>query len=265
MSDLPLAQQYRLDFAAAVVRAYRVTFANWRRVIQFAWLPLVLELAIFGGILAGRDPALELIDPRGDFDALEIACSLLVQLLAVLVFLMIFLARWYVFLLLGDRTPPMFPRRRSLFVHAALKVGAVSFIGATFLSALPDFTYELPIPLHIREFLYALISILGIVLLAFAIELSLIFPAAAIGQSLGLREAWALLLGNHWRLFFAVVIATLFFIILVVVCDFAKVILPSTVAYYMLLIIDQAMLFVLAAAIAALLCEVYRSVGGPWP
>lgn len=92
---------------------------------------------------------------------------------------------------------------------------AVLFILLCFLFMLPAIIVPIVIGLAMSSmsgFHAALIIVVILAMLpiyAFILRASLVFPAAAIGNSLGFRESWRLTKGNTWRVIFAIILAAL--------------------------------------------------------
>jgi hypothetical protein len=257
MSISPSSHSYRIDVVAALGRASRTVVENFEIVFRFAWLPIVLGIV-----------ALEVLDWPVSVTLivpvvhpyLMVAALIGLELLAPIALLFVvtlFLARWYRFILLGEGRPDMFPPLHGLFTQAALKVGVILY--AVFqLIFWSFFLFGRYLLLH--DDVTQGMLLVGLPIL-FGLEISLVFPAAAVGKPLSLRAARELLAGNHWRLFAAVGLAAVPFGVLHSVVGAAPHV-SAVVSDFVITPILFAVWFVFFAVVAALLCDVYRHLVG---
>lgn len=234
---------------------------NLRLMIRLAGMPFAFVLFIY--LVVYLLPSPRMLDHPYLWSA-EFLGSALIDLLALIVSVMLFLARWYRFVMLGEHLTEIFPRRGSLFVNAAIKIGAVLVINIVLCVAASIILNTWLNRWFISDFLktiLVLILILGVPF--FVIEVSLIFPAAVVGRRLALGAAWALLAGNHVRLFAAMLVAYLPFLVVQVVIG--KIELIFSPGMLRVLVSDALFLaswFPLVAVAAVLLSDVYRGISG---
>jgi hypothetical protein len=138
------------------------------------------------------------------------------------------------------------------FLIAEIKVVGILVVGWLLLVVLAS----LP-----PTFLMVVLSSVGGVALALAaLRVSLIFPAAAIGEPIGLRTAWDRVEGNFWRIFACVLAAYFPFGVAEMIVTAIGSMFPS-----LLWIIFEALGLALAfggmAVIATLLSQLYRDIG----
>jgi hypothetical protein len=236
---------YQIDVVDQVGRAYRAVIGQLQLVAEMALLPYLIVLGteliamlmpggIFGGILAG-----------------------LVHAIGFLIFGSVFMVRWHRFVLLGERVGDgLIPPGWWDFVLAELKLGAILVVGwvvLVFVAALPP---------HILTMLVG--SAGGIALTLFALRVSLIFPAAAVAQPVGLRTAWDWVEGNFWRFFACALLTYIPFLVAELLIGGIGGLFPS-----LLRIVFAALQLVLSfagvAVMAALLSHLYRDIGANNP
>jgi hypothetical protein len=198
----PPVANYRIPIGAVIGRACRMVLQNLLLIIRFAWAPIAFVLVI--AHIVNSLPSAQVADHRYLFVA-QIIASALIIVLALIISVMWFLARWFRFVMLGEHSPEFFPPRRSPFVKAAVKIGAVLFLSCTgYLFAVVLFAL-IPLNLRFASDILFLILLFGVPF--FLIEVSLMLPSAVVGRRLGLGGARALLAGNHLRLFAAMLAA----------------------------------------------------------
>jgi hypothetical protein len=232
---------YQIDVVGQVGLAYRAVIDRAQLVVEMALLPYLIVLAI--------ELVALLIPGPGIF--LHVLAAL-IRALGLLLFGSVFIVRWHRFVLLGESVGGgLLPPGWIEFVIAGIKLGAIILAGWVALVAvalLPP--YFLTIPLS---------GIGGVALTLFALRVSLIFPAAAIGQPVGLRTAWDWVAGNFWR-FFACAFACYFPFIVVQMMIGALASAFPTLTGIVFEALRLAVSFVGAAVIAALLSHLYREI-----
>jgi hypothetical protein len=105
-----------------------------------------------------------------------------------------------------------------------------------------------------------LASVGGVALSLAALRVSLIFPAAAIGEPIGLRTAWDRVEGNFWRLFACVLAAYFPFGVAEMIVLAIGAIFPSLL-WIVFEALGLALAFTGMAVIATLLSQLYRDIG----
>jgi hypothetical protein len=233
---------YQIDVVSQVGLAFRAVLDNTQLVIEMALLPFLIVLAIeFVAVLTAH----------GGIAGQVLAA--LIRALGVLLFATVFIVRWHRFILLretvgGELLPPGWRE----FLITGVKIGGIVFIGWTLLVLIAlQPPYFLTIPLS---------GIGGVALTLFALRVSLVFPAAAIGRPVALRTAWDWVEGNFWRLFACGFACYLPFIVLQMLIGAIGSAFPSL----LWLVFDALRLvcsFVGAAVVAALLSHLYREMG----
>jgi hypothetical protein len=230
-----------IDVIDQVGRAYRLVYDRMQLVVEMALLPYLIVL---GAELVA------VLMPNG------VAGSILAALIhgiAFIVFASVFYVRWHRFVLLGESVSNAFiPPGWTEFLIAEIKVVGILVAGWLLLVVLAS----LP-----PTFLMVVLSSVGGVALALAaLRVSLIFPAAAIGEPIGLRTAWDRVEGNFWRLFACVLAAYFPFGVAEMIVTAIGGIFPS-----LLWIVFEALGLALAlagmAVIATLLSQLYRDIG----
>jgi hypothetical protein len=237
---------YRLDIGAAVVGAYRMVADNARLAGDLAYLPFAIVVAaeIIAGLLGGG----------GIFGR---ALAALVQAVGYLVFGTVFVVRWHRFVLLGEKTAgALFTPEWRAFLWVTVKLAFLLFVGWLVLLVIAI------LPPHSATVLLSFVG--AIALFVAAVRVSLVFPAAAIGQPLSFRAAWELLAENYWRLLVCVVLCYLPFSI-------GRLILArigGSAFFPIRILFDAAGLavaFAGVAVLASLVSEIYRRLSGPAP
>lgn len=241
---------FRIDIEGATGRAYRALLENWRLVVEMAWLPFIivfgLELLGFGAgevVTAGHGATRSVLQGLGG-------------VFGFIVFATVFYARWYRFLLLGERSSPLlFGRAWQSLVIVSFKFVALLFAGMLILLAIGSPPYALP---KVLAFLG------GIGLTLAALRVSLIFPAAALEQPILFRTAWQLMTGNSWRLFVCVLLCFVPFAVVEGVLGRANAGGLGPLAF-VIGAADLAVEFAGLAVLAALFSEAYRGIVGVAP
>ncbi|HLI21689.1 MAG TPA: hypothetical protein VKV32_11255, partial [Stellaceae bacterium] len=209
----------KVPVADVMAEAYRSVFGQLSRLLDLAWLPLLLVIAatILPGYLRvyQRLPGL----PAWSGDPFGLSFENLGEALIALLCLSAFAVRWYQSLLFrGSRQPP-----RGMFLGGWLRFLAymllLYFVAALLLTVmlLADSDGAPP----------WLAPVLGAGIFAAwlaPVRCSLVFPAAAIGKPLSLSGAWQALGGNTWRLFATVMLVsvpTVFIVAMILSAIFA--------------------------------------------
>jgi hypothetical protein len=202
------ATRIRVPIAAAVTLAWRSVLLRPGTVLDVGWLPLLAMLAaLLVPDLVGR----YLLPGRGwvagDAGALLDAVTGLLALNA-------FAVRWHWLRLTGDvRSLP-----RRLFLRAWLRfilyTVAMGAVGVVFFAVLWYAGLAQPQADDAATAIAAAIAGSGAVALSLAVaRVSLLFPAAAFGEPLGLAAGWRAMGGNSWRLFLSSFMAVLPFLL----------------------------------------------------
>ena len=231
---------YQIDVVDQVGRAYRAVFDRVQLVAEMALLPYLTVLA---------STLVALLMPGGVFGAL---LSALVHALGFLLFGAVFLVRWHRFVLLGESVSgELIPPGWVEFVIAGVKLGGLVFLGwllMVLVAALPPQLVTAPLSV-----------VGGIALTLAALRASLIFPAAAIGQPIGLRAAWDWISGNFWRLFASALAAYFPFAVVQMMISGMSQIFPALTAI-VFEALRLAVAFGGAAVVAALLSHLYQDL-----
>lgn len=238
MSYAASSYDRKIDIAGSVRAAYRAVTENARLAVELAWLPFailvvaeVIALVLGGGGLLGR------------------ALAGLVRAGGFLVFGTVFAVRWHRYMLLGESmSAGLFPPGWGSFLLAGIKIGLAIF--------LPTFVLTLILP--------PIGALAGIALGLASARVSLIFPAAAVEQPIGLREAWDLIAGNYWRLFACVLLCVIPFGIVHAIIGGIGGGLPW-VLWFVFEVIGLAVTFAGMAVVASLLSDIYRGLAPATP
>lgn len=243
MSDLSMPPRiYRLDVVDHTGRAYRAVFGRVQLAVEMALLPYAIVLAI---------ELVSLLFMHGG--AMGKVAGSLAHALGLLLFGAVFVVRWHRFVLLdetvgGELLPPGWRE----FVIAGVKVGAIVLAGWVVLvgiALLPPFFVTIPLS-----------AAGGVALTLGALRVSLIFPAAAIGQPVALRTAWDWVEGNYWRLFASAFACYFPFAVLQMLISAIAAAFPS-LFWIVFEALRLAVSFAGAAVVAALLSHIYRDLG----
>jgi hypothetical protein len=184
----------RIPVAVVTVGAYRFVFGRLGLFLELAWLPLLLLLAV--AIMPAWLPFL--VAPGANSTVLRLLPDV-GQLAAGGLCLNVFAVRWHQMALFGGpagAAPVSWFRpwlRFLLYTLAFYLVNLAMFAVVLLLSGGEDLTQSDQILVLLLAAAMALPVWLGMV------RLSLLFPAAAYGQPLGLGAAWSALRGNTWR------------------------------------------------------------------
>ena len=243
MSFSSTPRSYQLDVVGEVNAAYRAVFDRLQLVGEMALLPFLIMLAI--------EIAAHFLLSQGSMMGAGIMGIVLG--IAQLVFALVFIVRWYRFLVLGETVgggliPPGW---------AASLVVMVKLILLMLAAIVPIALITMFIPV-----IGAPLSVVGAIAIGLAsIRVSLIFPAAAIDQSITFRIAWDWLEGNYWRL-----VATEFACYLpFVVAGYVLRMIGRTLPSLFSIIFDALQLavsFAGWAVVGAVLAHVYRDLVG---
>jgi len=232
---------YQIDVIDQVGRAYRAVFDHVQLVVEMALLPYLIVLAV---------ELVSLFFTRGEMIG-RIAGGL-AHAVGLLLFGAVFVVRWHRFVLLGETVGgELLPPGWREFVVAGIKIGAVVFAGWIVLigiALLPPFFITIP-----------LTAAGGVALTLAVLRVSLIFPAAAIGQPSALRTAWDWIDGNFWRLFASAFACYLPFVVLQMLIGALASALPS-LTWIVLEALRLAISFAGAAVVAAMLSHLYRDI-----
>jgi len=238
-SASPRASQ--IDVIDQVGRAYRLVFDRMQLVAEMALLPYLIVLGT---------QLVALLMPGGVIGSILAA---LIHGIAFIVFASVFYVRWHRFVLLGESASDVFiPPGWMEFLIAEIKVVGILVVGWLVLVMLASVP---PI------FLTVVLSTVGGIALALAaVRVSLIFPAAAIGEPIGLRTAWDQVEGNFWRLFACVLAAYFPFAIAELIVGAIGALFPSLL-WIVFEALALALTFAGMAVIATLLSQLYRDIG----
>jgi hypothetical protein len=165
------------------------------------------------------------------------------------------MVRWHRFVLRDETRPGgLFSPAWRLFVTAALKL-ALLMLGGMLVIAL--ILGLLPI------FIAGPLAAIGVVaLLAAAVRVGLVLPAAAVGQPISFRASWDRLAGNGLRLFACAFLCYVPFLILRFFVDQVGMVSP-TLLWIVLAGLSAAITLAGASVIATVLSDVYRNIAAP--
>lgn len=198
----------KVPVAAVALAACRAVFFRLDQVLELGWLPFLVLLPVMAA--PSLAPHLLPLDENGS--ALLTELGLVLEGVAALFCLSAFALRWH-HALLRPGAPSL---SRSHFLRAwlrflvyallfyALTAGPLLLLAAAGIE--PGQPGEIAAAPDPRAFAAAALGIAAALVMA---RLSLLFPAAAYGEPLGLVEAWRAMAGNTWRIF-----AALFLVIL---------------------------------------------------
>jgi hypothetical protein len=236
------SRTYQIDVVDQVGRAYRAVFDNLQLVGEMALLPYL--------IVVGIELIALLVSGGGMFAAVLAG---LIHAVGFLIFGTVFIVRWHRFVLLGESVGGgLIPPGWAPFVITTLKLGIIVFIGCLILSVIGA------LPPHLLSAPLAMIG--GVALSLAALRVSLIFPAAAIEQPIGLQTAWDRVSGNFWRLFACAFACSLPFAIVEMLIVLLANAFPS-LFWIVFELLQFAVSFVGTAVVAALLSHLYRDFG----
>lgn len=205
----------KLPVWRTVKAAYLVIFHNPKLAIKLAAVPLafsILPLLIQTYLWSGMTAEEVALSMQSDFNIVA-----LIQVVSVLGFLAMIpmITAWHRLVILGHAHP-------DARISYGIKKTEWSYLGKLILFGLLCALFMVPaivVPVIIGAalpsaggFHIAVIAIMIIAMLfiyAFIFRASLVFPAAAIGESLSFRESWRLSKGNTWRIIFTTILAAL--------------------------------------------------------
>jgi hypothetical protein len=182
--------------------AYRTVFGRLGVILDLGWIMLLALLAaqILPDLLVpGRHASAEL-----EFDVIDVG-----QAVVTLLSASAFAVRWHQSILVGDphRQPvaAFFRAWARFLIYGCIVyalIGAIVGVAAVTMSRMANSTATMA--------LVALAAVIvGFAVTLLTVRCSLVFPAAACGQPLGVGAAWRQLRGNTWRLIFSTILATL--------------------------------------------------------
>jgi hypothetical protein len=237
------SRSYQIDVVSEVGTAYRAVFDRLQLVGEMALLPFLITLAI--------EIAAHFLVSEG---GLPVAAILGIALgLAQAVFAIVFIVRWYRFLLLGETIgggliPPGWTASIVVTIKLVLLIIA---------ALVPLIIIGMIVPV-----LGPPLSLIGGIAIALAsIRVSMIFPAAAIEQPIPFRTAWDWLEGNYWRLVAVEFACYLPFVVASYVIMAIGTALPS-LFYVVIAALHLVVSFVGWAVVSAVLAHVYRELTG---
>lgn len=268
------AERIKVPIAEVVIIAFRAVFGRLGLMLELAWLPLLVLLAAVllpglvtkyvmpqAGHAAASHPALG----PGDLavDAISLLC------------LNAFAVRWHQLSLFADiRTVPrrLFLRAWARFVAYTLLISILVYLLVLALFAVAASTSRPPADDPGAVGLVALATALAFALGLAIARCSLVFPAAACGEPLGLVAAWRQMRGNTWRLIGAtvMVIVPIVFTVGLVLnrilgaagLDSPEGLLSDPPLGFFLLagVVDVVLRFIFVALGATILSEFYRRI-----
>lgn len=243
MSDLSAPPRlYRIDVVDHVGRAYRTVFDHVRSVFEIALLPYLIVLSV---------KLVSLLFTHHGGTVGRIAAAL-IHAVSLLLFGAVFVVRWHRLVLLGETVGGrLLPPGWREFVIAGIKVGVAVIAGWVLLvgiALLPPGAITVPAT-----------AAGGVALTLSVLRVTLIFPAAAIGQPVTLRTAWDWVTGNFWRLFGAAFACYFPFVVLQMLISGLASAFPS-LTWVVFEALRLAVSFASAAVVAALLSHLYRDL-----
>ncbi|HML09442.1 MAG TPA: hypothetical protein VK432_01185 [Stellaceae bacterium] len=236
-------RSYQIDVVGEVGAAYRAVFDRLQLVGEMALLPFLITLAL--------EIAAHFLISQGGMPVGVILAILLG--IAQAVFAIVFIVRWYRFLLLdetvgGGLIPPGWTASIVVTVKLVLLIIA---------ALVPLMIIGMIIPI-----LGAPLSLIGGIAVGLAsVRVSMIFPAAAIEQPIPFRTAWDWLEGNYWRLVAVEFACYVPFVVAGYVLRAIASELPS-LFYIVIAALQLLVSFVGWAVISAVLAHVYRELTG---
>jgi hypothetical protein len=177
----------------------------------------------------------------------------LIRAVGMLIFGAVFIVRWHRFVLLGETVGgELLPPGWREFVITGIKLGVIIFVAWVVLGIIA----VLP-----PSFLTVPLSMLGGIAVALlALRVSLVFPAAAIEQPIGLQTAWGWVEGNFWRLLACAFACYFPFVVAQMIIAAVGAAFPSLL-WIVFEALRLAVSFLGAAVVAALLSHIYREIG----
>jgi len=235
-------EDYRIEPVWLAREAIRTILDHRRRALILGWAPWAL---VFAADLAAAAVA-------GGGTVAGAVAEALLRALALFLFGAIVALRWQRYVLLNERQPaPLLSAHLQGFLAAALKLSLVG-LGVALVIVL---ILEL-VPLPIAA---PLAAVGGVALLAAAVRVCLVFPAAAEGRALPFRASWDGLAGNAVRLVGCVVLVAAPFAVLRFLVDQVALVTPSPL-WIVLDALGAAIALAGVAAVAIVLADVYRNL-----
>lgn len=196
MTKLPTV---KVPVPDVTVGAYRAVFGRLGSVLEFGWLPLLILLGV-SIVPAVLPPGF------GDNGMVLRALPDLLDLVAGALCLNAFGVRWYQAQLFGgaDHRPWLRPWGRFLLYTFALYAALGVVLVAILLAGTVADDRSVGVEIGVVALDLAAVTAL---LLAMA-RLSLLYPAAAAGQPIGIGGAWRATRGNGWRIVLCWLFAT---------------------------------------------------------
>jgi hypothetical protein len=206
-----------IDRVAAA--AYRIVFGRLGRVLELAWLPVLVLLAVelVPGLVS------DYFLPDDTAAASSLAADIAGDAIATIC-LSAFAVRWLHLVLAADR--PLSVKRLVVvwarFLGYSLPfclaiIGAAAGISAVLdavSSLLADRALGEPLTQNVANAVVAIVALAVFLVLA---RCSLVFPAVVVGQPLGPIRAWRRMRGNTWRFIAATLLVTAPMVLLVAV------------------------------------------------
>lgn len=260
------AIRIKVPVAAAVMAAWRSVLGRPGTVLELGWLPLLAMLAaLLLPTLGARYLA-----PAARAAALDAGAVL--DAVIGLVAVNAFAVRWYRLTLTGD--PRALPRRlfARVWLRFILYTLAIGAVGAGFFAAVWYAGLTQPAEGEAAAAATAAAGVAAVALSLAMTRASILFPAAAFGEPLGLAAGWRAMEGNSWRLFLAGFLAVLPVLLVVEILlgqllaaahlgpDLALAEEPPLGFVLLDAVIEVAMRLVLTALSASILSEFYGRI-----
>jgi hypothetical protein len=202
------AARAKVPVATVVVAAWRAVFARPGLVLEFGWLPLLAMLAALLLPPLALRYALAANLARSLAPDINVA-GVILDGTVTLIALNTFALRWHRLMLTGDLHPwPLRPFLRAwlrfmLYTLAIVVIGWAAILAAWYAGVITPDGSAAAAGGSLAAGIVALALLLGVT------RLSLVLPAAALGDPLGLGAAWRAMRGNTWRLLLANVVSAL--------------------------------------------------------
>ena len=260
----------RIPVATVTVAAYRFVFTRLGLFLELAWLPLLLLLAV--AIMPVWLPLL--VAPGNDSAVLRLLPDV-AQLVAGGLCLTAFAVRWHQMALFPGPEAASKPSWFKPWLRFLLYTLAFYLVNLAMMAVVVQFSSGGGDVSEGEQVLVlsAALAMVFPVLLGMA-RLSLLLPAAAYGQPLGLVNAWSLMHGNTWRLVACGLLAGLPLVLAVVVVLGAvfsaldlqlsdlqsgdAALTPPMGLFLLEGVIDTVVNFLIVALGASILVDVYR-------
>jgi len=259
------APRVLVPIAEVAAQAYRAVFARLGLLLELAWIPLLVMLAatLLPGYLQfylGWS-----VLPAWQGDSYGLGLEDLIEVAAGLLCLNAFAVRWHQAMLFGGegKTPPgLFPRAWLRFILYTLLLYLVSalVLAAVLLASADE---------DVAPYLAPIAGLAITFIWAGMVRCSLLFPAAAFGNPLGLGGAWRAMRGNSWRLLGCGIIACApaMLIVIVLLSGLSTELqldpsgAPVPLGFFILRgVIETCMNFVIVALGASVLSTFYRRI-----